>query len=111
MIPRMIQENHEEVLETVCELLPRIKLEDKDFYLELVFEMDCIIHKYARTLKDIDRLEKVIGLKPIMTAREFQDKLLIEKGALEDARKFVSELGVDMVSRISGFSREELLDE
>ena len=44
-----------------------------------------------------------------MTAREFQDKLLIEKGALNMACKFVPEYGVDMVSRISGFSREELL--
>ena len=53
--------------------------------------------------------------EPIMTAREFQDKLLIEKGAyqgaLEVARKFIPEYGIDTVVRISRFTREELLDE
>lgn len=80
MIPRMANGNHEEILEIVCELLTEIKLLDEEFRLELVIEMRYMIHKYARTLKDISRLEGVIGLHERMTARQYQDKLLIEQG-------------------------------
>lgn len=83
MIPRMANGNHEKILETVCELLTKIKLLDEEFRLELVIEMRYMIHKYARTLKDISRLEEVIGLHERMTAREYQDRLLIEKGRNE----------------------------
>jgi hypothetical protein len=80
MIPKMFTSNQDIVLEEVCELLPHAKIEDNDFKLELIFEMQCVIHKYAKTLDDIERLEGEIGLQEAMTAKQFQDQKLIWQG-------------------------------
>lgn len=74
-----------------------------------MFEMDCMIHKYAKTLGDIERLEGVIGLQKVLTSRQYQDKLIRDQGAFSMALKFMDALGVDEAVRISGFSKEELL--
>lgn len=122
MIPKMFTESQDEILEKVCNLLKKLKIKDEDFKIELILEMQCVIHKYAKTLDDIERLEEVIGLRKAMTAREYQDKLLIEqgieqgiergfdKGKFEMALKFMDELGIDEAVRISGFSKEELIN-
>ena len=60
----------------------------------------------------------VIGLEEPMTAMEFQRKLLEEKffndgrqdGKLAFARELVDTLGIDEVIKLSGFSKEELLE-
>jgi len=91
--------------------------------------MRCVIHKYAKTVEDIKRLEEVIGLPNAKTARQFfEDKLFNEgkaegfsegrtegfsegrtEGHLEMAVKFVEKFGVDAVADVSGFSRDEIL--
>ena len=91
--------------------------------------MRCVIHKYAKTVDDIKRLEEVIGLPNAKTARQFfEDKLFNEgkaegfsegrtegfsegrtEGHLEMAVKFVEKFGVDAVADASGFSRDEIL--
>lgn len=91
--------------------------------------MGCVIHKYAKTVEDIKRLEEVIGLPNAKTARQFfEDKLFNEgkaegfsegrtegfsegrtEGHLEMAVKFVEKFGVDAVADASGFSRDEIL--
>lgn len=83
--------------------------------------MRCVIHKYAKTVEDIKRLEEVIGLPNAKTARQFfEDKLFNDgkaegfsegrtEGHLEMAVKFVEKFGVDAVADASGFSRDELL--
>lgn len=91
--------------------------------------MRCVIHKYAKTVEDIKRLEEVIGLPNAKSARQFfEDKLFNEgkaegfsegrtegfsegrtEGHLEMAVKFVEEFGVDAVADASGFSRDEIL--
>ena len=91
--------------------------------------MRCVIHKYAKTVEDIKRLEEVIGLPNAKTARQFfEDKLFNEgkaegfsegrtegfsegrtEGHLEMAVKFVEKFGVDAVADASGFSRDEIL--
>lgn len=53
LIPKIFTSNQDIVLEDVCELLPKLKLDDEEFKLELIFEMRCVIHKYAKTLDDI----------------------------------------------------------
>jgi hypothetical protein len=119
MIPKMFTSNQEIVLEKVCELLPQAKIHDIDFRLELVFEMQCVIHKYAKTLEDIERLEGVIGLQEAITAKQFQDQKLInqgisqgiKQGAFELALKFKKDLGIEKVLEISDFTREELENE
>lgn len=91
--------------------------------------MRCVIHKYAKTVEDIKRLDEVIGLPNAKTARQFfEDKLFNEgkaegfsegrtegfsegrtEGHLEMAVKFVEKFGVDAVADASGFSRDEIL--
>ena len=83
--------------------------------------MRCVIHKYAKTVEDIKRLEEGIGLPNAKTARQFfEDKLFNEgkaegfsegrtEGHLEMAVKFVEKFGVDAVADASGFSRDEIL--
>ena len=80
MIPKMFEKNQDMVLEKVCELLSILRIGDEDFKLELKFQMQCVIHKYAKTLNDIERLEGGIGFQEAITAREFQDQKLIDKG-------------------------------
>ena len=99
------------------------------FKLELIFGMRCVIHKYAKTVEDIKRLEEVIGLPNAKTVRQFfEDKLFNEgkaegfsegrtegfsegrtEGHLGMAVKFVEKFGVDAVADASGFSRDEIL--
>lgn len=112
MIPKMFTENQDKILEKVCELLSQLKIEDSDFKLELVLEMRCVIHKYAKTLKDINRLEGVIGLQEAVTAKQFQDQKLInhgiKQGAFQMALKFKKTLGIELTTQISEFTKEEL---
>ncbi len=108
IIVKMFENNQEQVLEKVCELLSILQIEDDDFKLELKFQMQCVIHKYAKTLDDIERLEGVIGLQEAITAREFQDRLLIDRGKFARALEIKKKLGISEATRISGFSIEEL---
>lgn len=120
MLPRFIQENREIVLEEVCELLKLVKIENKFFKLELIYQMKCIIHKYAKTLKDIIRLEEVIGLQQAMSAMDYQMQAIndqgvkkgmakgIEKGEFNMALRIKEKLGIEKALELSDFSREEL---
>ena len=118
--------------------MPKINIDSTEFFkLELIFGMRCVIHKYAKTVEDIKRLEEVIGLPNAKTARQFfEDKLFNEgkaegfsegrtggfsegrtegfsegrtEGHLEMAVKFVEKFGVDAVADTRGFSRDEIL--
>lgn len=111
MIPKMFTSNHAQVLEEVCHLLSQLKIKDFEFKLELIFEMQCVIHKFAKTIADIERLEEVIGLKEAVTAMQFQNQKLIDLGAFEMAIKVKNALGIEKAIEISGFSREELESE
>ena len=48
MIPKMFTESQDEILEKVCNLLKKLKIKDEDFKIELILEMQCVIHKYAK---------------------------------------------------------------
>ena len=45
--------------------------------------MRCVIHKYAKTVEDIKRLEEVIGLPNAKTARQFFEDKLFNEGKAE----------------------------
>lgn len=115
MIPKMFSENKDKILEKVCALLSRLKITDSDFKLELVLEMRCVIHKYAKTLKDINRLDGVIGLQEVITAKQLQDQKLIKQGikqgAFQMTLKVKETLGIELATQISEFSKEELENE
>ena len=116
MIPKMFTSNQDVVLEDVCEFLPKLKLDDEEFKLELIFEMRCVIHKYAKTLDDINRLEEVIGLQEAVTAKQFQDQKLINQGitrgrvqgAFEIVLNAKKILGIENALKICDFTKEEL---
>ena len=115
MIPKMFTSNQDIILEKVCELLPQAKIDDADFKLELVFEMKCVIHKYSKTLEDIERLEGVIGLQEAVTAKQFQDQKLIDQGFQQGAFKIAINakkiLGIEYALQIYDFTKEELENE
>ena len=115
MIPKMFTSNQDIILEKVCELLPQAKIDDADFKLELVFEMKCVIHKYSKTLEDIERLEGVIGLQEAVTAKQFQDQKLIDQGFQQGAFKIAINakkiLGIEYALQICDFTKEELENE
>ena len=115
MIPKMFTDSQDEILEEVCILLKNLRIDDYNFKIELILQMQCVIHKYAKTLDDIVRLEEVIGLQKAMTAREYQDQLLIEQGIdlgkLDLALDIKEKIGIDEAVRLTGFSKEELENE
>ncbi len=50
-------------------------------------------------------------LKQAMTARDFQNQLLIEQGRFEMALEIKRVMGIEKAIAISGFSKEELESE
>ena len=53
----------------------------------------------------------MIGLQKAMTAREYQDQLLIKQGKLDLALDIKEKFGIDEAVRLTGFSKEELENE
>ena len=64
---RTFPENNSVILEEICSLIKKARLEDKEFKMEMVYCTRYIIHKYAETVEDIYRLEEVVGLKKAVT--------------------------------------------
>lgn len=115
MIPRMFSKCQEIVLEYLCTLFDDVKIDVEEFKFELILEMRCIIHKYAKTLDDIVRLEGAIGLQKAMTAMEFQKQFIFEDGVLKGmeeafkiALKIKENFGIDKALEMTNFSRSEL---
>lgn len=111
MLPKMFTSGNAEILEEVCVLLKKAHIEDKFFKYELVVEMRCMIHKYAKTLTDITRLEGVIGLQKVCIALKQRDQHLVEQGAFKTALRVKKVLGLEQALLISDFTREELENE
>ncbi len=109
---KCLQKKQEVVLENVCILLPQDRINDVNFKLELIFEMECVIHKYGKTIEDIDRLEEAIGMQEAKTARQYQDQKLIQKGynqcAFELTLKLKKEIGIEEIYGLTGISKAEL---
>ncbi len=123
MIPKMFTSRNDEILEEVCHLLKKAHLIEEFFKHELIFEMRYVIHKYAKTLKDINRLEEVIGLQNSCIAmkqrdQHLQDKFLkqgieqgVKKGSFELALKIKQTFGLEYALEMTDFTREELENE
>ena len=124
-VVRMFKDNNSSVLEEICEVIPNLQVDADDSFLwEIIYCMRCVIHKYADTVEDILRLEGVIGLNNVVSARQLMDDKIFAdgeaKGFAEGEAKglnskltmaigLIDRLGIDEVIEISGFSREELL--
>ena len=53
----------------ICEELLNLKMKDQFVKNELIYSMQCMIHQYTKTEKDIIQLEEMINLKTIMEER------------------------------------------
>ena len=102
---RMFRKNHAEILEEVCELFSKLKVEDPEFKVRMKFCMQCIIHKYAKTLDDIKRLEKVINLT--IKYEDYIEKQR-EEGKLELAQTIAKVDGIQKAIQLSGFTQKEI---
>ena len=80
-LPRCCKHDQEKAVEKICEVLLDINIEDHFAKIELVYCMQCLIHKYAKTDDDIKRLQKVIGL----------DDLVAEKRTILDETRLEGE--------------------
>ena len=67
--------------------------------------MQCIIHKYAKTLEDIKRLEKVINLT--IKYEDYIEKQR-EEGKLELAQTIAKVYGIKKAIQLSGFTQKEI---
>ena len=122
---RMFKKNQPEILEEVCKLFTRLKVEDPDFKERMKFCMQCIIHKYAKTVEDIEQLEKVIKLT--ITYEDYIEKQReegikegiekgiergvkegIERGKLQLAQIIAKTDGIQKAIELSGFTKEEI---
>ena len=109
---KMFRENHKEILEEVCELFSKMKVEDPDFKERMKFCMQCIIHKYAETIYDINRLEKVIGMTikyedHIEKQRE-EGRIEVKlEGKLELAQIIAKTKGIQKAIQLTGFTKKK----
>ena len=79
-IPRMYDKNNAEILEKVCILFSKMKMKDDLIKYELGKCLECVIHKYAKTLDDINRLEEVINMTKVVNHRKEFIKNIQQKG-------------------------------
>ena len=68
-LPRCCKYNQELAVEKICEVLLDMKVENRFILIELIYCMQCIIHKYAKTDENILRLQEMIGLKELKIER------------------------------------------
>lgn len=117
-IPKMFDGNNAEILEEVCDIFSKIKIEDPEMRFRLTNCLECIIHKYARTNNDINRLKEVINMAKVsedtrQIVREvYKDEIEeeSEKREINLAIKFIDKIGIDEVVKISGLSKEQILN-
>ena len=121
-ITKMFKKDNELILEEVCELLSKLKVEDLEFKEKMKICMQCVIYKYAKTIEDVQRLEKVIKLsrkfetyEETLTriGKEEGEKIGIEKGIKkekEELAKKLLEMGDSMekVKELTNLSQEKL---
>ena len=114
----MFETGNSEVLEEICETIPYLKIDCDDIWrYEFVLCMRCVIHKYAPKLKDIERLEEVIGVPKVRNGIVLRDERIFNDGEdngrllerLDMAIKIMKEDGIDKAVKLTGLSREEIL--
>ena len=68
-MPRYCTENQAEAVKLICKELPKLKINDHIVKDELIYSMQCMIHKYAKKDGDIIKLEEMSGLKQVIKDR------------------------------------------
>ena len=81
----MFNENNAEILEEVCDLFSKIRIEDKTDKFKLAKCIECVINQYEKTDEDINRLKRMINMVKVS----------------EDNRKIVREVYKDEIEEAS----------
>ena len=68
-LSRFCLKNQDHAIELICKELPKLKIKDEYVKNELIYSMQCMIHKYAKTDENIIELEEMIGLRQAMKKR------------------------------------------
>ena len=93
-------------------------MEDLEFKENMKICMQCVIHKYAKTIEDIQRLEKVIKLtRKFETYEETltrigreQEKRKNEKEKEEMAKKLLEmNIPMEKVKEVTNLNREKII--
>ena len=129
LVIRTFPKNNSEILEEICSLIKIAKSKDKEFKMEMVYCSRYIIHKYAKTVEDILRLEEVVGLNKAVTCGSIIENIKKEGEAIGEARgKAIGEargslsilnalvtdpdfdLSIDLLVEKFGFTREQIIN-
>ena len=86
LVIRTFPKYNSEILEEICSLIKIAKSKDKEFKMEMVYCSRYIIHKYAKTVEDILRLEEVVGLNKAVTCGSIIENIKKEGEAIGEAR-------------------------
>ena len=121
LVIKTFKNNHSTILESICNLVKKAKIDDVKFKMEMVYCSRYIIHKYARTTEDIIRLEEAIGLKKAVTCGSIIDDIKnegiaegIDKGKLNILNSLAndpnSNYTVEELAKKFGFTVEQILN-
>ena len=80
--------------------------------------LECMIHKYAKTLDEINRLEEVINMTKVVNHRKEFIKNIQQKGIKQGqkegeiklARKIAETIGIEETAKLTGIKKEEILN-
>ena len=89
-LPRCCTKNHEKAIELICEELFNLKIETSYVKNELIYSMQCMFHKYAKTDEDIIRLEEMIGLRQVMKKRNPVLDAMERQGVLKGRKEGIA---------------------
>lgn len=89
-LPRCCTKNHEKAIELIYEELFNLKIETSYVKNELIYSMQCMIHKYAKTDEDIIRLEEMIGLRQVMKKRNPVLDAMERQGVLKGRKEGIA---------------------
>ncbi|MBR0271163.1 MAG: hypothetical protein IJQ68_04120 [Methanobrevibacter sp.] len=82
-------------------------MEDFSVKKELIYSMQCMIHKYAKSIDDINRLEGMIGLNQISGERN----LVYDNMRIELTREITRELTKEITERVTNEVMKEGIEE
>ena len=83
----------------ICSVLYDLKIDDDYVKNELIYSMQCMIHKYAKTDEKIKDLEEMIGLRQVMKKRSPVLDAMERQGVLKGRKqgiKMGEEKGIKM---------------
>lgn len=113
-IPKMFDDGNDMILEEVCVLFSKMRMENKYIKYALGRCLRCMISKYAITLDDVARLEGVIDMFKLKgDAYAYLEEIREEgrvEGRVDLARKIAERLGMAEAVEISGLSEDQILN-